>query len=259
MKFLHTDTDGLLAKNEAAIQAKHKFANDAAKVKDALLPVLFSVDSKGFIANYAMRNAIAIRNYPDMETGERGVMLVRGLLKDVHESYEAASELRDIKLTDRDILGFFAKRQDIVRKMPADLQAGLKTLIAEQNISAAPNALQQARPKGPLVLQEWQKRALEAELPPMPTETEIRRSKEAMDRAMQEAEEGERPKTLGELSRAQQRSAVPHSMREAGERAEGISGKMRAAAGQSVPSPWVAAYCNVKVAITGGSFPKCVL
>ena len=263
LKFLHTDTDGLLAKNEAAIQAKHKFPEDTTRVKEAVLPVLFGIDSKSFMANYALRNAIAIRNYPGMAVKDRGLILAHGLLKDVHESYDAASELQDVKLNDKDILGFFAKREDILRKMPADLQTGLKVLIdGMRQANGMVTETQPVLPKGPLVLQEWQKRALEAELPPLPTAEETRRSQEAMDRAMAQAAEDARPKTLGELSRAQ-RPATPHGLttriQDSEHRVEGISGKMRAAATENTPSPWTAAWCHVKTRVTGESFPKCVL
>lgn len=264
LKFLHTDPDGTLMKNEAAIEAKHRFPRNPEKVREAVLPVLFTVDAKNILVNYGFRNAIAIRNYPDLSQRERGLILAHGMLKDIHASHGAADELKSVPISDKDILSALRKHPEIVTKMPETLRLGVNMMIADM-LNADRDARMEERrqymPK-PLVLEQWQKDALEAELPPMPTQEEIRRSEQVMDQAMRKAEEDRRPKTLGELSGAQRRAAAPQIVGEAEKRVQGLSGQMRSAAQnavQAAPSPWTAAYCNVKVAVLGGSFPKCVL
>lgn len=261
LKFLRTDPDGTLIKNEAAIEAKHRFPRQPEKIHEAVLPVLFSVDSKGLLVNYGLRNAIAIRNYPDLDREERALILAHGMLKDIHASHDAADELKDVPMDDKDILRVLYKHPEIVNRMPETLRLGVNTMIADmmnEERAARMEERQRFVPK-PLVLEQWQKDALEAELPPMPTQEEIRRSEQAMAQALRQAEEDARPKTLGELTREQRKSAMPPSVAEARESVQGLSGQMRAAAAEAAPSPWMAAYCNIKVAVIGGSFPKCVL
>lgn len=213
LEVFHTDPNGLLAKNEAAIMAKKKFHGLNFMVKENVLPVVFTVDMERFLGNYALRNAIALRNYPGMKTQVRGKILAQGLLADVHKSYEAASELKDVPLTDRDILTFFERRPEIVKKMPSDLQTGLKEMITD--LRKAENRLpgQSGITNKPVVLQEWQKRVLEeglaAEGVRAPTAEEVRRSDAEMARALKEQADAMRPRTIGELLKEQHAKQAP--------------------------------------------------
>lgn len=277
LKFLHTDPAGLWAKNEAALEARHKYPGDDAKAKEAVLPVLFKVDYKSFIANYTLRNAISLRNYKDLSTDERGLMLARGLMRDVHQSFEAASELQGLTLTDQDILEFFFEhRNDVLRRMPPDVRKGLVHMI---------NDMQRAKrglpplPTKPLELQDWQKRALEeaaaAEMGPPESPAERQRRDAEMARALREQEEAARPKTLGELMREQRqhratpsrttpaitaaRPTPPRSKGQLREKMHTATRRVQATAAKAAPSPWQAAWCKTKSYVVAVRMDKCLL
>lgn len=281
LKFLHTDTVGLLAKNEAAIEAKSKFPGQPDKIKDVVLPAVLAADYKTFIANYALRNAITLRNYPKMPVSDRGRLLALGLLKDVHEAYAAASETADTPLSDRDILRLMAKRPDILRRLPADLRTGLVQLITE--------AFPRPAAPAPLQLQDWQKRSLEAAAlaemgPPISPEEQRRRDK-AMADALAADAEARRPKTLAEMVEIQRRQRAQRQQQQSGTRPpataaparprvvvaaprlpqraaglqSGLRQKMNGVARPAAPSGWTVTWCKLKQEVWGTPMAKCII
>ena len=267
LKFLHTDPAALWTKNEAALQARQKHGDDAAKIKNAVLPVVIGVDFKNFTANYTLRNVITLRNYPDMAEADRGRLLARGFLRDVHVSFAAATELDGITLSDDDILTFMERRPDVLRRLPRDLRGGLATLIADMRATNPDTE----RTHGTSGLQDWQIRALEAavaaEMGPPESPEAKRQREEDMDRAMREFEESRRPKTLGELMREKQQGSgatppsatAPRATPPLRDALRGAATRTREQVAAATPTPWRSGWCYVKSSVVSVRYDKCLM